>query len=209
MKTNRCFLILACLASLQTMSGCGYAFQSSKSPLTEKEGIRKVYVSSLVNDTYKAGVEITVYNALLRVLSVHRRIELVGRPEDADAELRGKVIVATYVAGASTPAISLVPILTQFGSGDQRSNILIATEYEASLGCTFTLVRRHPNLALKQKEILWSASFSRGEPFNASNQLGTQGDTSTLINESEFDRALSDLATAMMGDVHESMLAMF
>jgi hypothetical protein len=204
----RFFHLLGFTLALGALSGCGYTLQNSKSPLTEKEGVRKIYVASLVNDTYKAGVEITVYNALLRTLSVHRRVELVNRPEDADAELRGKVTLAGYSAVAGTSAISLNPG-NVLGAADKFANVQIATQYSASLTCTFALVRRHPNLALKQKEILWNAGFSRSELFNASNQLGAQGDTSALINESEFDRALNDLATAMMGDVHESMLAMF
>ena len=41
------------------------------------------------------------------------------------------------------------------------------------------------------------------------NQLGVIGNTSALINDSEFERSLADLAASMMGDLHESMLAMF
>src|SRR6185312_2812483 len=93
------------------------------------------------------------------------------------------------------------------GSGDIRANIQIATEYSATLSCDFMLVRPHP--APKQKAVVWTGSFSRSKLFEASNNLGAEGDTSALINESEFDRALSDMASSMMDDVHESMLAMF
>jgi hypothetical protein len=208
MKFYRLLPLFLALSALGAFSGCGYTLQNSRSPLTEKEGIRKVYVASLLNDTYKAGAEITVYNALLRTLSVHRRIVLVNRKDDADAELRGKVTLATYVPSAATSAVTLNPG-NALGAADPFANVQIATQYSATLNCSFFLVRTHPNLALKQKETVWSASFSRSEIFNASNQLGTQGDTSALINESEFDRAIGDLATAMMDDVHESMLAMF
>jgi hypothetical protein len=90
---------------------------------------------------------------------------------------------------------------------DIRANILIATEYEATLSCSFVLTRTHP--VPGKRAILWTSSFSRGAPFAGNNQLGVQGDTSALINQSEFERKLVDLAASMMGDLHESMLAMF
>jgi hypothetical protein len=56
---------------------------------------------------------------------------------------------------------------------------------------------------------LWSGGFSKSKPFPANNQLGVFGTTSALINESEFDRVLRDLAEGIAADMHESMLAGF
>jgi len=201
-------LTVALLCSLLA-SGCGYTLQTSKSPLTEKEGIHKIYVSPLVNNTYTPGIENTVYNALVEIISVHRRVSLVNNKEDADAILTGKVIIAEFVAGPVSPASSLQPS-NAFGTGgstDLRANILVATEYEASLSCSFVLTRAHPEQG--KRTILWTSAFTRGKPFAGNNQLGVQGDTSVLINQSEFERALGDLSVSMMGDLHESMLAMF
>ena len=187
-------------------SGCGYTLQTSQSPLTEREGIHKIYVSPLVNNTYTPGVENTVYNALVEIISVHRRVALVNSKDDADAILTGKVVTAEFAAGPSVPAQALQPT-NALPSADLRANILIATEYEASLSCSFVLTRAHPEQG--KRTILWTSAFSRGKPFAGNNQLGVQGDTSVLINQSEFERALGDLAVSMMGDLHESMLAMF
>jgi hypothetical protein len=186
--------------------GCGYSFQTSKSPLAEKEGIHKIFVAALVNNTYTPGIENTVYNALTQVISVHRRVSLVGRPEDADAILTGKVTTADFTVGPATTAQQLPPT-SALNPADIRANILIATEYEATLSCSFVLTRTHP--VPGKRAILWTSSFSRGAPFAGNNQLGVQGDTSALINQSEFERKLVDLAASMMGDLHESMLAMF
>lgn len=199
--------VIAMLALTVLGSGCGYTLQNSQSPLADKEGIRKIYVYPLVNNTYTPGVENTLYNALIRTLSVHRRVVLVSRPEDADAVLKGNVTFAFFGPSAQTTANQLYPIQLQPQSGDPLASVLVATEYTATLSCSFTLVR--PNPGPSQRSLVWSSSFTRAKPFNASNQLGTQGDTSALINQSEFERSLSDLATSMMGDVHENMLAMF
>ena len=132
------------LALLVFASGCGYTLQTSKSPLTEKEGIRKIYVYPLVNNTYTPGVENTLYNALIQTLSVHRRVTLVSRPEDADAVLRGNVTLAVFGPSSSSPASTLNPTQLQPSSADPLANVLVATEYSASLACNFTLVRPKP-----------------------------------------------------------------
>jgi hypothetical protein len=193
---------LAVLAFLTVLTGCGYGFQTSHSPLSEKEGIRKIYVASLVNNTYKPGVENIVYNAVLQSLSAHRRVKLVSSPDQADAILKGFVNGASYVSDASATSTS-----TYIPTNLAAENVLIATEYVADLNCSFSLERLHPQPG--QRKIVWTSGFDRTTPFGASNQIGVLGTTSALINESEFDRALSTMAISMGEDVHESMLAMF
>jgi hypothetical protein len=56
---------------------------------------------------------------------------------------------------------------------------------------------------------LWSGNFERRKPFLATNQLGTFGTTSSLINDSEFDRALIDLANSIGLDMHEDIFVSF
>ena len=65
-----------------------------------------------------------------------------------------------------------------------------------------------PKVSFAEK-VLWSSSFARSRPFPANNQIGAFGTTSALINESEFDRSLKDMAESMMADVNEAMFAMF
>lgn len=61
---------------------------------------------------------------------------------------------------------------------------------------------------LKNK-ILWTTSLSRSEPFQSANQLDVPGTTSALINESMFERALSDLSTIIANDAHSLMMNIF
>lgn len=188
------------------LTGCGYALQTSHNPLADKEGVRKIYIAPMINNTYKPGVENTVYNAVVQTISVHRRVKIVGRPEDADAILRGYVNLANYVADASSPQ-SGTTLPYPLPNNIAAESVLVASEYVATLGCSFSLERVDPGPG--QRKILWTSGFSRTAPFGASNTLGTQGSTSSLINESEFERTLTSLASSMSRDMHESMLAMF
>jgi len=179
------------LALLLSGSGCGYTLQNSHSPLSEKEGVQKIYIKPIVNNTYKVGVENAVFNALLKNIVAHRRVSVVGRADEADAVLEGTVTVAQYSFIAGTVVA---------GRG-------VSSQYNATLACNFRLLRQNPGP--KQRAVLWSGGFSRSEPFASSVQAGTRGETTAPLNESEFDRALEDLALGMVAEVHESMLAMF
>ncbi len=198
-------LALALAITTGLSSGCGYTFQNSRNPLLVRDGVQKIYVSPVVNNTYKAGIENIVFNNLLRTLVAHGRVTLVHHLEEADALLEGSVGGASYGASASTSVSELNP--SGLGAILSTSQFPVATEYTASLACSFILTWRVAKPG--KKEIIWSSSFGRSKPFPAANQLDVPGTTSALINDSEFDRALSDLAKSMMDDVHESMLAIF
>jgi hypothetical protein len=186
-------------------SACGYTLQGSHSELLDKEGIRTIYVKPLVNNTFKPGIENVVYNALIRTLLSHGRVKLVQNEATADAVLQGNVEVAQFTIAGSTTANLLAPQLP-FTFLD-LPNTTVASVYNASLACSFVLNRRV--VPPGKRKLLWSAPFSRSKPFSSANQLSVQGTTSALINESEFERALSELSYSMMDDVHEFMLAMF
>jgi hypothetical protein len=182
---------------LTSASGCGYTMQTSQSNLKDEEGIESIYIEPFQNDTYKAGIENTVYNAFLRTVSSGRRVRIVKEKEQADAIVRGKVTAAQSTPGAAVPADRLLPV----GTGPK--GFFVAIEYNATLSVQFELVR------LVDKKTLWTSSFTRARSYPGNNQLGVRGTTSQLINESEFDRALGEMAEQMMGEVHESMLARF
>jgi hypothetical protein len=188
------------------IAGCGYSLQHSRNPLFEAEGIRKVFVAPVANNTYKPGVENLVYNQLVKTVSANRKVRLAQRIEEADAVLRGSIQDASYVPSGTTTADKLFPS-DRLPGLKGPSETIIATSYSASLTCAFSLENRHPRPGKPAQ--LWSSSFSRSKPFPGNNQLGAFGTTSALINESEFDRALGDIAQSMMGDLHESMLAQF
>jgi hypothetical protein len=193
------------------MYGCaGYHLMGSGDyQALANKGIRRVYIAPVENQTYKPGVDIVVYNEMLRSLASFGQIKVVQDSSTADARLETSVTVADYSASAQSVAASLFP--RDSGS----DNITVATEYSARLVCTFKLTQL-PGMAVgPKKEILlhergvWGSSFSRTKPFPANNQLGPFGTTSALINESEFDRILKDMAESMMADLHESMVALF
>lgn len=197
--------ILASVGVILTLgSACGYTLQTAKSFELEKEGIHKIYIAPLVNDTYKSGVENVVFNALTRSLSVYRGITLVQNPGDADAVLSGSIANADSLVNSIATASNLNP--SGFAP-DSFSSLQVASEYLAILSCSFTLTRRVS--VKKGSDTVWSGSFSRSKPFSASNQLAGLGTTSPLINDSEFDRTLADIAQNMMADVREAMLARF
>ena len=204
------FCAFAVIGFLLAQAACGYTLQHTQNPLMDRYGVRRIYVSPLVNNTYKPGVENLVYNELIKVIAANGRVALVDRTEESDAVLSGQVTEASYSRSASTTADQLFPFSTggSFpGVTRPSNNIEIASEYSAVLSASFRLNLNHAKPG--QKEVLWSGNFRRAQPFPANNQLGSFGTTSSLINDSEFDRALRELAQSVMANLHESMLAMF
>jgi hypothetical protein len=197
------FCLLGLIASLGM--GCSYGFQTSRSILFEREGIRKIYISPIGNSTYKAGIENVVYNNLVRALSASGRVLLVRNAADADAILGGSVSGASYNSNVGTQVRNLNP--AGLGGGIATRDYVVASEYMANLSCAFSLDRVKTKPGKKPR--IWATGFTRSKPFPAANQLDVPGTTSPLINESEFDRALTDLARSMMDDVQESVLSMF
>ncbi|MDR3608766.1 MAG: LPS assembly lipoprotein LptE [Oligoflexia bacterium] len=192
------------------LTGCGYTLQGTHSHELEKEGVRKVYVAPVRNDTYKAGIENVVYNALLQSLASYNGVHLVSEPEDADAVLSAIVTRADTEVAATGAASGLSPntigsalssILPPYGS------VYVATYYNAVLGVSFSLNKRH--IESGKRANIWSGAFNRSQLFPASNQLGSLGTTSMLINNSEYDRAIRSVSKDMMSDVREAMLARF
>ena len=190
------------------ISSCGYHLQNSHSALVEKENVRKVYVRPLTNNTYKPGVENWVYNALLRHLSAHRAIRIVDRMDDADGWVSGSVDTATQAIASLTPLTATTqPNVPTISTTSPFNQIPVGTSNLATLSCTFILTKI--DSITHAKKVLWSSAFARQRTFPTNNQIGVLGTTSALINESEFDRTLKDIAERMMEDVNESMLAMF
>jgi hypothetical protein len=193
-------LRIASVALTLCITGCAYSFQTSRNPLAEQEGIRRIYIASVVNNSYKPGVENLVYNTIQRSLAARGKVILVARPEEADGLLQGTVNQAAAAPNALTEARALEPQ----GVGPATN---VVSEYLALLDCSFTLVRR--NQVPGRNAVVWAGTFGKTKPFPANNRVGVLGTTSALINESEFERMLQDLAFRVAEDVHESMLAQF
>ncbi len=215
----RPFLPVLVGMTLGLASGCGYTLQHTKNPLLDQYGVRKIFIQPLRNDTFKPGVENLVYNELVKVIAANRRVEITQQRSEADAILSGVVTQAVYAVAGSTTADQLFPLSTRVPDISRpSSNIAVASSYTASLAASFSLNlpgKRVRSELLKDGEVitegkvLWGGSFSRNQNFPGNNQIGEFGTTSALLNESEFDRALRELAQGVMASFHESMLAQF
>lgn len=194
--------VLSLCAALVAQAGCGYMFQNSRNPLLETEGIRRIYIAPVENNTYKNGIENVVYNSLLRTFLAKEMVSVVDAPEKADAILRTVV----HQSGAENAGgESLARGLQGSGPLDVRiGEYPIISNYRAWLGCSFTLERNSPT-----RDAVYSSSFTQNKTFLGNNRRGLEGTTSALINQSEFDRATRDLAEGMMYDLHEQMMARF
>jgi hypothetical protein len=191
-----------CAVLVVSHSGCGYALRTSKSSSAlSKKGIHRIYVRPMANATFRAGVENTVFNAIVRGINGFPGIRAVSYPEEADAVLEGTV----SSVGRSVSSVLKSSDLNPKGLGS--SNILVATEYVAVLEVGFELKSISREGSTPQS--LWKGNFSRTKPFPANNQLWSLGSTSALINESELDRSLGDIAELMGRDLVQSMLEDF
>jgi hypothetical protein len=188
------------LASCLVWNGCGYRLRGSENPLLAKEGIRRVYVAPVSNDTRVIGLETKLRSQLIVKIAAERLVSVVNRPEDADAILHATVLSAEMSGEAPTSSDLITP------SGQGRADTVVFTQYRSVLSCEFRLDRHLPSTG---DQPLWSTSVSRSKVFLANTQLGVLGTTSHLINESEHRRTLGELSNAMVAEVHDTLLDLF
>jgi hypothetical protein len=177
--------------------GCGYTLRGNTRVFFDKNEIRTLYVAPVRNDSYKAGVEITVYNAIRKRIAQGGYVRIVDQKSLADGEIRATILNASYTPGGITTADQIAPVQTG------PSNIQIASAYNVNLNISFEMEN------LKTKKILWTDSLTRQKSFSASTYLGALGTTSALINESDFERTLVDLSSGIVMDAEESMNSIF
>ena len=149
------------------------------------------------NDSFKAGVEITVYNAIRKRIAQGGYVRIVDQRSQADGEIRATISSASYTPAGITTADQLAPVQTG------PSNVQIASAYNVNMNISFEME------SLKTKKLLWSDAFVRQKSFSASTYLGSLGTTSALINESDFERTLGELSSSIVIDAEESMNSIF
>ncbi|NDG85471.1 MAG: hypothetical protein EBX52_10620 [Proteobacteria bacterium] len=186
----RLFILVPILALLPA---CGYTLRGNTRVFFENHQIRTLYVSPVKNNSFKAGVEIMVYNALRKRVAQGGYVRIVDSRNLADGELVATVLDASYSPAGITTTDQIAPI----GSGPKT--VQIASEYSVNLSIGFQL------LDLKSNKSLWADSVSRSKSFSASTYLGALGTTSALINESDYERSLSELSNGIVMDAEESM----
>lgn len=156
--------LLMIIVSLISVSGCGYSFQTSNNPLLTKHGIRRIYVQSISNGTFKPGIENIVYSNLVRNITSHGRVILVHNPDHADAVLTGAVTGAGFSGSQQASVSSLNPVAV---SGKLPTYLFpVNTIYSATLSCSFTLSQVKVKSGLPAYS--WSSGFSRTKPFEFS-----------------------------------------
>jgi len=175
-------------------SSCGYHMRGQDRPFFKIHNINTLYVTPVRNNSYKAGVEITVYNALRKRFSQGGYLRIVDSPELADARISATVGAAEYAPAAITTADKIASV----GSVQGPGSVQIASSYQVMLKVQFVLMD-------SKKKTLWSDVVVRNKSFAASNYLGALGDTSALINEGEFERTLNDLSISIATDAEESI----
>lgn len=183
---------------VSTFSGCGYTLRGNTRKFFEENQIRTLYVSPVRNNSYKAGVEITVYNALRKRIAQGGYVRIVDSRNQADAEISATVIDASYSSAGITRADQLATVDTIKGP----DNVQIASSYNVNLRIQFELK------GAKEKP-LWTDDLARAKSFPASTYYGVLGSTSALINESEFERSLAELSANIVNDAEESMNSIF
>ena len=199
--------VLTFAVLLLQATGCGYTLRSTsmKSPVLENAGIQRIFIRPAINNSYKAGVEIVMFNALQKKISAQGEFRVVGSEDQADAILKSTVTNAEYSVLSSTAGSYLDP---KSASG-VFSNYAVASIYNALLKCDFELQATDRSKVPLKGRRMWTSTFSRTKAFEANNTIDVLGTTSAIINDSEFDHAISDLADSMMVDVYESIFSMF
>jgi len=85
--------LLATLALVMALGGCGYHFGASGSNLPS--GAATIYVARLTNRTRQTGLNDVFMRYLDDEIAMHRRLRLVDSPAEADLELTGEILAVT------------------------------------------------------------------------------------------------------------------
>ncbi len=179
------------------LSSCGYTLRGSSRPFFAKHGIKVLYVPPVKNQSYKAGAEITLYNALRKKMAQGGYVSVIGDANLADATLSAIVMDASYVPAAITTADQIAPL----GSGP--NSVQIASSYDVTLKVVFILSEN------KTGKTLWRDVLRREKTFAATTYIGPLGSTSALINDSDFERTLTDLSVGICEDAEELINSIF
>lgn len=196
------FALCGILLLVSALAGCAYQFQGSRNPLKDL-GIKKIYVSSFRNQTYRPGIEQFFTTAMVREIGRGKAFELVNSEEAADAVLSG-VVSAADDSIAGSQGYNVVYDLK--GSKETRP-FQMANKYSASVTCAVALTD-------KQGRQIFSRGISDSKVHPGTAVPGTAdfGDASAtegLVNDSEQRIAIQFLASQMMASLYQRMVDTF
>jgi len=179
------YLLTWCVVS----SGCGYHMQNSKNPLHDL-GVQTIFVENFKNASFRPGIEQLFSTAMAREIEKGRAFRLVSSPKEADAVLQGVVSDAVATVSSTRPVLR--------GSHDVQA----AAEYRAVVSCQVVLVDR-------AKRVVFSHTTSGDKVFPGALQVGPEGATVPLVNDSEERIAYQFLSAQMMSSVYQRMIDIF
>ena len=168
---------------------CGYGLQGTKNPLQDL-GIKRIFVESFRNETYRPGVEQLFTTAMIREIEKSGHFEIVSNAKNADAILVGTVVSAASSIG-STKSVTV-----------DTKEFQIASEYNASIGVSILL--RDP-----RGRVIFSQQVSGSKAYPGATQTGDAGATVSLVNDSEQRIAYHFLAAQLMSSVYQRMVDIF
>ena len=180
-------------------SGCGYSFSGLKNPWAAK-GIKTVYIRMVINNSLKAGIEIPFTTALAKEFERGGKVRVVSDEKDADGIVIG--LIGSFASIINPSGVTSVASLSNSPDAQALSDMLIASEYIAMANITVSLQKR-------DGPVLWSQTFSRPKVYPAGNRFGLQGTTSALIDASQEQLSLVEIAGFMAGDVYDTMFEAF
>jgi hypothetical protein len=192
-------LLFSGLFLILSFGGCGYTLRGNTRPFFEKNQIHNIYVEPVKNNSYKAGIEVTVYNALRKRIAQGGYVRIVDKEDQSDARISSTVTDASYTPAAISTGDTITYGDSVTPTRPELSNVQIAKSYNVNLKVRFTLFLEHP------AKVLWGDEIVRSKSFPATVYLGGAGNTSALINESDYERSLAELALNVVTDAEESI----
>jgi hypothetical protein len=181
------------------VSCSGYHIQGSQNPW-ESLGIKTAYIDIVTNNSLRAGLEVPFTSAFVKQFSRGNKLKIVSDEKEADVTI--KAVLQSY--SSSISSMTTVPSITQDPlAKNELSSFQIAIEYVASAAVTVSIINN------STKKVLASQNFTRQKNYPANNRYGPEGTTSVLINDSELQFALNEIARLIADDAYDLMLEVF
>lgn len=190
---------------LSFIISCSYKFQSAVNPWQE-HSIKTVYINIITNNSLRSGEEVHFTSAFVKTFSRGNKLKVVNDSKSADLVVNAAIENIASTISSSTN----VPTLTQDKIASQTlSDMVVATEYAATATVSVQLTKGENNHNPKVPAVLLVQNFTRQKIYPANTQFGLPGTTSVLINDSQFQMALNEIATGISADAYDTMLEYF
>ncbi len=215
MTWSRAFLCIAMLA----ISGCGFSIRKTDDTRFAAWGIQKIFVPAIRNDSSYAWLDAIVRNEWMKRLNTGGAVQTVSSIQNADSKLLVHVTEATRPGAAPTSTNQLSP------SGTVRAGTQFFSMYSAHLVMRIELIQlRTPVATFKPSlpadtpasvssppsptppsTVKFQGTASRDLPFPSNTRVSYLGTTSALINQSETERAMTELTEQLVLDLYFQM----